>query len=132
MSTGCVFCNNNNLEVIAENDLCYAIRDIHPVTSLHTLIISKRHHQTIFDLPPAVLLRMFALTKVCRAEILALDSTVMGFNFGANAGSIAGQRIHHVHFHLVPRRKGDSNALEVKRAHDNKNSIDEVHSVNLV
>jgi ATP adenylyltransferase len=107
MASNCIFCTNNNLEIIAENDLCYAIRDIHPVTDLHTLIISKPHHQTIFDLPPAVLLRMFALIKTCRTDILALDPTVKGFNFGTNAGSIAGQRIHHVHFHLVPRRQKD-------------------------
>jgi len=108
MTINCIFCGNTNLEIIGENDLCYAIRDSHPVTSLHTLIISKPHHQTIFDLPPAVLLRMFALAKSCRAEILALDPMVRGFNFGSNAGSVAGQRIHHVHFHLVPRREGDA------------------------
>jgi len=109
-----MFCNNDNLEVIAENDLCYAIRDIHPVTNLHTLIISKRHHETIFDLPPAEVLRMFALAKVCRNQILEQDPTVKGFNFGANAGSVAGQRIHHVHFHLVPRREGDSQSQAAK------------------
>lgn len=114
MATDCVFCGNNNLNIIAENDLSYAVRDIHPVTHLHTLIISKLHHQTIFDLPPAVLLRMFALAKVCRNEILTLDPTVKGFNFGSNAGSIAGQRILHVHFHLVPRREGDSNLMPAK------------------
>jgi len=114
MTTDCVFCKNDNLKVVAENDLCYAIRDIRPVTNLHTLIISKHHHQTIFDIPPAILLRMFALAKLCRTEILALDPTVKGFNFGANAGSIAGQRIHHVHFHLVPRREGDSHLRAIK------------------
>jgi len=114
MATNCVFCTNNNLEIIAENDLCYAIRDSHPVTDLHTLIISKPHHQTVFDLPPAVLLRMFALVKTCRSEIMAIDPTVKGFNFGANAGSVAGQRIHHVHFHLVPRREGDSHPVMAK------------------
>lgn len=114
MTTECVFCGNDNLEVIAENDLSYAIRDSHPVTHLHTLIISKPHHQTIFDLSPAVLLRMFALAKACRAEILALDPTVKGFNFGSNCGGVAGQRIHHAHFHLVPRRVGDSNLMPGK------------------
>jgi len=33
--------------------------------------------------------------------------TRSGFNFGSNSGEVAGQKIGHVHFHLIPRREGD-------------------------
>jgi len=31
----------------------------------------------------------------------------MGFNFGLNLGEISGQSIEHIHFHLIPRYRGD-------------------------
>jgi diadenosine tetraphosphate (Ap4A) HIT family hydrolase len=42
-----------------------------------------------------------------RATIVARDRTVEGFNFGANAGEVAGQTVPHCHFHLIPRRLND-------------------------
>ena len=46
----CVFCTNCAGRIIAENELCFAIRDGFPVTDLHTLIIPKRHVADYFDL----------------------------------------------------------------------------------
>ena len=40
--------------------------------------------------------------------ILGFDKTVTGFNVGVNVGKAAGQSILHVHVHLMPRRKGDT------------------------
>lgn len=108
MMSECLFCNPEKFDRVAENDLSYAIRDKYPVSELHTLIISKAHYPTVFDLPDVELLSLFALAKECRSQILQLDPMVKGFNFGANAGSVAGQKIHHVHFHLIPRRDGDA------------------------
>lgn len=103
----CHFCGHSKFEVIAENALSYAIRDKYPVSKLHTLILSKRHYATAFDLPPEELLSIFELAQRCRTMITEHDPEVQGFNFGANAGLVAGQKIAHVHFHLIPRRVGD-------------------------
>jgi ATP adenylyltransferase len=46
----CVFCKVDTKRVIAENELCYAIRDLYPVTPHHTLIIPKRHVSDFFEL----------------------------------------------------------------------------------
>jgi diadenosine tetraphosphate (Ap4A) HIT family hydrolase len=107
MSEGCLFYGYEKFEVIAENDLSYAIKDKYPVTDLHTLIISKKHYETVFDLPPNELVSIFELASECRADIQDADNTVGGFNFGSNSGEVAGQKIGHVHFHLIPRRAGD-------------------------
>jgi len=108
MQDDCLFCGFNKLEIIEENDLSYAIRDKYPITKLHTLIISKKHFKTVFDLPDEELVSIHELSKICKEKILNEDSTVKGFNFGSNSGAVAGQKIQHVHFHLIPRREGDA------------------------
>ena len=42
-----------------------------------------------------------------RDKIQRDDSSVKGFNIGANCGPYAGQTIFHCHLHLIPRRKDD-------------------------
>ena len=107
MSSECLFCGHEKFDLVGENELSYAIRDKNPVTDLHTLVISKSHYNTVFDLQASELASILELAKICREDILNSDKSVEGFNFGANSGEVAGQMIHHVHFHLIPRRPGD-------------------------
>ncbi len=107
MKRDCLFCDYEKFDIIGENDLSYAIRDKYPETKLHTLIISKKHYPTVFDLPTEELSSILDLAKVCRVHIIDSDNSVKGFNFGSNSGVVAGQKIGHIHFHLIPRREGD-------------------------
>ena len=107
MEKECLFCAHRKFELVGENTLSYAIRDKYPVTKLHTLIISKKHYETVFELPSEELASIFELAKKCREKIIDEDNSVKGFNFGSNTGEVAGQKIMHVHFHLIPRRIGD-------------------------
>jgi ATP adenylyltransferase len=106
-SEDCVFCQLDPSRMIAENELCYAIRDAFPVTPLHTLVIPKRHVADYFDLYQPELNAIHRLLQDQRSEILKQDSAVTGFNVGINSGKDAGQTIFHVHIHLIPRREGD-------------------------
>lgn len=103
----CVFCQQGNLDLIAENALAFAIRDRFPVRRLHSLVLPKRHVDDTFDLTEAELVAIFDIARQVRTSIFMEDSSVGGFNFGTNNGAIAGQRIVHVHFHLIPRRPGE-------------------------
>lgn len=103
----CVFCALEPSQVIAENDLAVAIRDIFPVTEHHTLIIPRRHVADYFDLTPEEHEAVHMLLASQRESIQKADNTVTGFNVGVNCGTDAGQTIFHVHVHLIPRRKGD-------------------------
>ena len=103
----CVFCNNCAGRIIAENELCFAIRDGFPVTDLHTLIIPKRHVADYFDLYQPELNAIHDLLSRQRQSIMHEDKSVTGFNVGINAGKSAGQTVFHVHIHLIPRRIGD-------------------------
>lgn len=103
----CVFGELPAERIIAENELCVAIRDGFPVTPMHTLIIPKRHVADYFDLYQPELNAIHKTLAQQRRLIAAEDETVTGFNVGVNAGSDAGQTIFHVHVHLIPRRAGD-------------------------
>ena len=103
----CIFCNDAYSRKIAENELCFAIRDGFPVTDLHTLIIPKRHVADYFDLYQPELNAIHDLLSQQKKSIIQQDKSVTGFNVGINAGKSAGQTVFHVHVHLIPRRDGD-------------------------
>ena len=105
--SGCIFCELGAGRIIAENELCLAIRDGYPVTDHHTLVIPKRHVADYFDLYQPERNAIDHMLQEQRTAILALDSTVTGFNVGINAGKSAGQTVFHVHVHLIPRRDSD-------------------------
>ena len=102
-----MFCGIGADRIVAENELCYAIRDGFPVTPMHTLVIAKRHVTDDFDLYQPELNAIQSMLKAQREQILAEDPAVRGFNVGINAGTDAGQTIFHVHVHLIPRREYD-------------------------
>jgi ATP adenylyltransferase len=104
---GCIFCEVPEERIIAYNPLAFAIRDKHPVTELHTLIIPKRHANTFFDLFEPEKRAINQLLEKLRADVINKDSAVKGFNIGVNNGTVAGQTVDHAHVHLIPRRQGD-------------------------
>ena len=103
----CIFCRRNDLVIVAENALAFAIRDKFPVQPLHTLLITKRHVSDIFASTTAEREALHELAGSCRQQIEAMDQEVAGFNFGSNVGLVAGQKVFHAHVHLIPRRAGD-------------------------
>lgn len=103
----CPFCDSSAATIVAENDLAFAIRDKFPVMELHTLVIPRRHVVDYFELSEDELSAIHLLLRECRSGICGLDASVGGFNVGANVGRTAGQKIPHVHIHLIPRRSGD-------------------------
>ena len=92
---------------VAETELAYAVRDAFPVTSLHTLVIPKRHASGYFELGRAELNACHRLLEQEKEEIEGQDASVEGFNVGVNEGGTAGQTVFHCHLHLIPRRSGD-------------------------
>jgi ATP adenylyltransferase len=77
---GCIFCELPTNRIIASNALAVAIRDNHPVTPLHTLIIPRRHATTFFDLFDPERRAINQLVDGLHTEIVEKDATVSGFN----------------------------------------------------
>ena len=78
--------------------------DIRPVFKGHVLVVPRAHVVTLPDLPAADLPGFFGLVqRVAAAVPAALGATG---TFVAN-NNIVSQSVAHLHFHVVPRTKGD-------------------------
>ena len=102
----CPFCQS--LEVVAEHNSVFAIKDNYPVTKGHHLIIPFRHTENYFLMNDQEREDTTALLKVLKLKLEEGDLTITGFNIGMNSGETAGQTVMHSHIHLIPRRKGDT------------------------
>ena len=102
----CAFCTLPPERVVDENPTAIAIRDGYPVSPGHTLLISKRHISSFFDLAEQERRDLLALMDRVK---LALDKDFQpqGYNIGINDGAAAGQTVPHLHVHLIPRYEGD-------------------------
>ena len=105
-NTDCIFCNIPQDELIAENDLCFAIYDDFPVSKGHVLIIPKRHVADYFSLTEEEVMEIQILLREIKTKLDA-DLSPDGYNVGINVNEAAGQTVFHVHVHLIPRFKGD-------------------------
>lgn len=105
----CPFCIVQKTEkALHENEHAFAILDKYPVTDGHTLVIPRRHVTNYFELSQYELVACHDLIKFIERSLQEEDKTIDGFNIGLNNGEVAGQTIDHLHFHLIPRRKGDT------------------------
>ncbi len=95
-------------EWILENERAFAVLDGYPVSPGHTLICPKRGVVDLFEASEAEIDSVWQLANIRKKQIVQEDRLVTGFNFGVNSGEAAGQTVQHLHFHLIPRRKGDT------------------------
>jgi len=100
----CIFCRQQDL--LLENNLAYAVFDKYPVARGHTLVIPKRHHETIFESTDEEITAIFSLVRRVK-DLLVSEYNPDGYNIGINTGKAAGQSINHLHIHIIPRYRGD-------------------------
>ena len=103
----CYFCSLPSKRIILETELSMVIRDSFPVSEGHTLIITKRHIESIFDATKEEQIDLLANLEKAKKQ---LDKTFSpsGYNIGINDGEAAGQTVMHLHIHLIPRYSGDA------------------------
>ena len=106
MTDSCPFCTVPPTRVVAANMHGMVIRDGFPVSPGHTLIVSRRHVASFFDLLDAERAALVELLARAR-EDLDREFQPAGCNIGINDGVSAGQTVPHVHIHLIPRYAGD-------------------------
>ena len=105
----CPFCSASiESKIIERLGTVVAIKDKHSVTKGHVLVLPIRHTLDFFSITSEEKKDADKLIRILRDRIEKSDSTVTGFNIGANCGKSAGQTIMHAHIHLIPRRNGDT------------------------
>jgi ATP adenylyltransferase len=105
----CVFCSSERqAEGVATNGSVFAVKDKHPVSPGHHLVLPKRHTADYFSMTTQERREAEELLRMLRNKIVAEDESVVAFNVGTNCGEVAGQTVMHAHIHLIPRRKGDT------------------------
>lgn len=107
IKSDCIFCSLSEIEIVAKDEFCVAIRDGYPITTGHTLIVIKRHVASYFDLSQGEIDSVSRHLKEQQAVLIDADKSITGFNIGINQGVDAGQTVMHCHVHLIPRRTND-------------------------
>lgn len=109
----CIFCKivarKIPADIVFEDDLVMAFKDINPAAPVHLLIIPKKHIATLSDATEAdeaVLGRIMNLAPRLAAEhgigvkSAADGSRSGGFKTLVNSGPDGGQEVHHLHMHV--------------------------------
>jgi diadenosine tetraphosphate (Ap4A) HIT family hydrolase len=82
------------------------LRDTHPVSPGHVLIVPRRHVGSLFDSTATERDEILRLIDEAH-RLLVENHSPDGFNLGINDGPAAGQSVPHLHVHMIPRYSGD-------------------------
>jgi len=113
---GCIFCDaltqNDDLTLYKGHDTMVMMNKF-PYINGHLLVAPVRHISALGQLSKYEMGELLA-TIDQSVEILKQAMTPDGFNVGLNLGKVAGAGVEeHLHFHIVPRWFGDTNAFTV-------------------
>lgn len=110
MADDCVFCGIVDGSVpsrtVYADDQVQAFLDVNPLARGHTVVIPTGHYGTIAELPTEAGEALFGtLPKLVPAVEAAVDADASTVGF--NNGEAAGQKVPHLHGHIIPRHAGD-------------------------
>ena len=105
----CLFCNMARgkmaVDKLYDDDLVFAIRDIHPRAPVHFMVIPKEHIPSAIDIHQAhgpLLAHMIGVAnQVAQSEGIA-DK---GYRLAFNVGEHGGQTIYHLHLDVLGGRR---------------------------
>ena len=101
----CIFCRIIKREIpsniVYEDDDVIAIKDIHPQTPVHVLVMPKRHIPDIISFTQADAAIQSAVNSAIIKTAKISGILNEGFRVINNCGESAGQSVLHVHFHLL-------------------------------
>jgi histidine triad (HIT) family protein len=91
-------------EIVYQDDLVTAFKDIHPQAPVHILIVPNKEIPTVDDVTAAdeqMLGRMFTAARTIARDLGIGDS---GYRLIINCKDDGGQEVYHLHMHLLGGR----------------------------
>ena len=91
-------------DIVYEDELCLAFRDINPQAPVHELLIPKTEIPRLSDARPEdlALLGHLVLAAAKVAKSLGVEDA---YRIAINNGAEAGQSVFHLHLHILAGRK---------------------------
>lgn len=128
--TDCIFCkivaDKLPSRRLIETENVLSFLDIYPSNKGHSLVIPKKHYETLLEMPEKELKDVVAVTqKLSKIIIKAVDAK--GFNILQSNNSVAGQIVPHVHFHVIPRFENDGMKLGHRQGPHVETDLEKVH-----
>ena len=106
----CIFCDLlqdlSYSHVVMNDSASVAVLNVSPASPGHTLVITRTHVESIWDLDDDTAAALMVTVKSV-ARLLRERLRPDGLTVRQNNGAASGQRIPHLHVHLVPRWEGD-------------------------
>jgi histidine triad (HIT) family protein len=101
----CIFCAIVAGEIpsrrVHSDEHAVAFLDLAPLHRGHTLVVPRRHVDSLLDGDPAMAEIGDCVDATARLLVDRLDAD--GLNVVSSAGRVAGQEVFHLHVHLLPR-----------------------------
>lgn len=107
----CIFCSIAGHEVPAglvyEDKRAIAFLDARPVNEGHTLVMTRKHYENIYEVPDEELAYLFKIVKKV-ANAVKNSEKADGISIFQNNGKAAHQVVFHFHVHIIPRYEGQN------------------------
>ena len=104
----CLFCRIVSSElpgvVVFEDENSLAFLDHRPLFPGHTLLVPRKHYETLGDLPAKLVGPLFENTQLLARAVesaMEAEGTFVAMN------NRVSQSVPHLHIHIVPRRRKD-------------------------
>jgi len=108
MPDDCLFCRiasgSETAAIVFEDENAVAFLDHRPLFPGHTLLVPRKHVETLPDLAPEAIQPLFgAARRLCAAieRAVGAEGTFVAIN------NKVSQSVPHLHVHVVPRRRKD-------------------------
>ena len=105
----CLFCKiidgQIKSDIVYQDELVLAFRDINPKAPHHILIIPKKHIATINDIQgedQQLMGHMMLMAKKIAADLNVAED---GYRLLFNVNGHGGQEVYHIHLHLLAGRR---------------------------
>lgn len=117
--SGCIFCGNRDRPkdktryILDRSRHSFSMLNLYPYNNGHIMVAPFRHVKNLKDLSGN---EQLDLINMVNSTTTILDKKLKphGYNIGMNVGKVSGAGFGgHLHIHIVPRWKGDTNFMPI-------------------